>query len=145
MDTDDLELDEDFLLPHQVPPQLRAAQEPIADPYFQLAVQHASTRTPANTTIDAHQSIPGPAGRSAREVVHVHARTAVRGGNNAVLGSVGPNLAAIGSCVVCLEECLPFLAGGGYSVKLQVRLQSAAFFTCLGHLEMQRSLGRPLS
>lgn len=123
MDTDDLELDDDFLLPHQAPSRIRAATQPVVPPCPRPAVQHSSTLTRLNTTLDVQKSIPGPAGLSSR----ARRPQPPRGVNSAGLGSVGPNSAVIDSCVVCLEECLPLLAGGGYSVKLKVRQQVLVF------------------
>lgn len=118
MDTDDLELDDDFLLPHQAVQYATAAAVP------QQTVAEPAPRTRADTTLNSVKGIPGPAGDrdglSARpQVVHQSRGQPVPRGTHSELGCIG-NSAVLGPCVVSLDELVPFMAGGGFSVLLKV-------------------------
>jgi hypothetical protein len=136
MDTDDLQLDEDFL----TPPQHAALIRPVTRPEFRS--QEARTSIPAHTTFSYEPSIPGPAGVSGPAARSQAGGSCVREAASQ-LGLLC-NSPHITSCIVRLEECLPHMCtGSGYSVLLKVRC--ILLITVRAILPFKRSMAHVLS
>lgn len=123
MDTDDLELDGDDLLPpfrgsfHQQSyegPRARPARTPVSRNHAEAPINADAAKSIL--------SIPGPAGAPGSSEA-MHQGISMEGSHTGVsdaLGTIGPHSTVVSSFLVILEECLPHIDGGGCAVKLKV-------------------------